>query len=745
MIDQETKRLASIFDAMGRGVYIIEDDYTVKFMNKSSISAFGEGIGKKCYQAIANRDEICPWCRAKEVFEGETLRWENHFPHINRTFEIFELPLQTADGTISHMCIYRDITEVIEREKMLRASIEDYKELFEHVRVGVTMSSKEGKYIEANQAFVDMLGYRSREEIFKLDITRDLYLKPEDRRKYQELIDRNGHVIDYEVDLKRKDGKVISVLRTAHARYDREGNVLGYEGVCVDQTQRKEMERQLKKAHDFQKNLIQASMDGIVANDREGNLIIFNEGATNIFGYTQEEALSRVHVTQLYVKGESEAKKIKKMIYSGEHTDSNRLMNYEVEIITKNGQQVPILFSGTVLYVDGEEVATVGFFKDMSEVKRLQQELTKRFEFEHNLIHSSIDAIVASDKNKNIIVFNQRAENLLGYSEEEVIRKKYFDDLFPAAIVEEIREELLSEKYGGKNRLFLFETYSFDKTGNKIPVQLSATVMFDEGEEIGMVGFFRDLREIRRMEQQFADQTRMLHEHKMISLGRLAASVVHELNNPLAGILNYIRLMIKIINRGSLDQKNIEKFHRYLTLVESETHRCSKIVSNLLAFSRKSELELKAMSINELLEKCILLSQHKLMLQNIQIKTDLNPEIPEVFGDFNQIQQCVINLIFNAMDAMPDGGALTLASSFDPEKEMVKIKIEDTGCGITDEDLPQIFDPFYSTKTEGKGLGLGLSVVYGIIDRHKGSVTVESDPGKGTVFTISLPAEKMED
>jgi signal transduction histidine kinase len=269
--------------------------------------------------------------------------------------------------------------------------------------------------------------------------------------------------------------------------------------------------------------------------------------------------------------------------------------------------------------------------------------------------------------------------------------------------------------------------------------------MFDQDEEIGMVGFFRDLREIRRMEQQFADQTRLIHEHKMISLGRLSASVVHELNNPLAGILNYIRLMLKIIKRGDLEQKNIEKFQKHLTLVESETSRCSKIVSNLLAFSRKSELELSEMSINELLEKCILLSQHKLMLQNIQIKTDFDPNIPKVLGDFNQTQQCVINLIFNAIDAMSDGGTLTMVSSFDPATEMVEIKIEDTGCGIAEEDLHQIFDPFYSTKTEGKGLGLGLSMVYGIIDRHKGSITVDSKLGEGTVFTIRLPSLERED
>ncbi|MDM8552123.1 ATP-binding protein [Desulfobacterales bacterium HSG2] len=307
-----------------------------------------------------------------------------------------------------------------------------------------------------------------------------------------------------------------------------------------------------------------------------------------------------------------------------------------------------------------------------------------------------------------------------------------------------MRKEILSEEHGGENRLLLFETNIIDKKGDNIPVQVSATVMFDEGEEIGMVGFFRDLREIRRLEQQFADQARLLHEHKMISLGRLSASVVHELNNPLAGILNYLRLMIKIMNRGSLNREYTKKFQKYLTFVESETDRCSKIVSNLLAFSRKSELKINEVNITELLEKCIMLGRHKITLQNIRIKTELDPDIPKVLGDFSQIQQCVINLIFNAIDAMPDGGTITLRSSSDPGKGLVKIETEDTGCGISGEDLHQIFDPFFSTKTEGKGLGLGLSTVYGIIDRHKGTISVESELGKGTVFTIILPAVKKE-
>jgi len=242
------------------------------------------------------------------------------------------------------------------------------------------------------------------------------------------------------------------------------------------------------------------------------------------------------------------------------------------------------------------------------------------------------------------------------------------------------------------------------------------------------------------LEKEKADQARILHQDKMMSLGRLAASVVHEINNPLSGILNYLRLMVRILGRGPLAEVRREKFQRYLELVETETKRCSQIVSSLLSFSRKSEPSFGDVQIKELLQRCTILSRHKLQLSNIRLESNILPNIPAVKGDFNQLQQCVINLIFNAIDAMPDGGTLNLEGRYDGQKGLVIITVMDSGPGIAAEDLPHIFEPFYTTKQEGYGVGLGLSTVYGIMQHHNGTVNVESTPGQGAAFMMQLPA-----
>lgn len=367
------------------------------------------------------------------------------------------------------------------------------------------------------------------------------------------------------------------------------------------------------------------------------------------------------------------------------------------------------------------------------------EKLAETYNFQKNLIESSIDGILACDREGMVITFNKSLERTLGYGKDEVLGVIPFNEFFPPGEAARIREALRGPEYGGKYRLGLYETTLLAKEGNRIPVQLSAIVLFDGAKEIGLVAFIRDLRELRKLEQRFADQARLLHQDKMISLGELAGSVAHEINNPLTGVLNYIGLMLKIVQKGELMPEHREKFKRYLSLSESETARCSKIVSNLLAFSRKSEPAFSECDVNELIQRCLELTDHKLALQNIKVETRFDLNLSRITADANQIQQCVINIILNAIDAMPQGGTLTVESCFQPDRRGVEFRVKDTGCGIAREDLPRIFEPFFTTKKEGKGVGLGLSTVYGIIDRHRGAVSVESEVGKGTTFTIKIP------
>ena len=367
------------------------------------------------------------------------------------------------------------------------------------------------------------------------------------------------------------------------------------------------------------------------------------------------------------------------------------------------------------------------------------QELLKSIAFQRNLIESSMDGIMGCDDSDTVVIYNHSLEQLLGFSKQEVLHKMTFKQFFPAEALALFRDELSGNAYGGRNRLILYESHLIAQSGREIPVQISANLLFDRDREDGLVCFFRDLREIRKLEGEISDQARILHQDKMMSLGRLAASVVHEINNPLSGILNYLRLMSRILGQGVLAEDRQEKFQRYLELVENETNRCSQIVSSLLSFSRRSPPSFGNLDIDELLQRCILLSRHKLELNKIRLESDLQPNMPSVNGDFNQLQQCVINLIFNAIDVMPDGGTLNLTAGHDAEEKRVVVTVKDSGPGIDPADLPHIFEPFVTTKNEGYGVGLGLSTVYGIMERHNGSIDVESRPGEGATFSLKLP------
>lgn len=367
------------------------------------------------------------------------------------------------------------------------------------------------------------------------------------------------------------------------------------------------------------------------------------------------------------------------------------------------------------------------------------RELMETYVYQGNLIESSMDGIVGCDANSKVVTFNRSMEKISGLTKTKVLRRMKIAQLFDSKTADRFRIALDGPGGGGPGRLMLYETHLKHHNGENVPVQISATRLEDKGKNSGMVCFVRDLRLLRRLEQEMTDQARILHQDKMVSLGRLAASVAHEINNPLSGILNYLRLMTRIVERGSLDDTALTKFNRYLETVTSETDRCAQIVTNLLTFSRKSEDKQTRVDINELMERCVVLSRHRLSLDRITLETHFSMKTLTVKGNINQLQQCIINLVFNAIDAMPDGGRIVLTTHPAKDNRHIEIWVEDDGCGITPGDQARMFEPFFTTKEEGNGVGLGLSTTYGIIQRHRGDIHVESSPGKGTTFIIRLP------
>ncbi|HEX7192331.1 MAG TPA: ATP-binding protein [Thermoanaerobaculia bacterium] len=247
-----------------------------------------------------------------------------------------------------------------------------------------------------------------------------------------------------------------------------------------------------------------------------------------------------------------------------------------------------------------------------------------------------------------------------------------------------------------------------------------------------------------RVEEKTAElqraQQQMIQAEKLTSLGKLAAVVAHEVNNPLSGILTYARLMRKWVDRGDSLESHTTDMHDSLSVIESESRRCGEIVHNLLTFARVQPMNMSDFDVNRVVHQTMKIVEHKLDLANIESVLDLAPELPLIRGDAGQIEQVLLALVMNAIDAMPHEGTLQIATRPSAGGKNVVLTVADDGTGIAPEVLQRLFDPFVTTKEEGKGVGLGLAISRSIVERHNGRISVESELGRGTKFTIEIPS-----
>lgn len=379
-------------------------------------------------------------------------------------------------------------------------------------------------------------------------------------------------------------------------------------------------------------------------------------------------------------------------------------------------------------------------------IREKEEELSLSHSFIQTMAEVTVVGVLLLDTNHKIIWINETLLKNTGLTKKEAIGKYCFqishnaiapcNDPDSACPMKEtlqtgksshaIHEHILQEK-----------TYYCDVS--------TYPILNSKGQTVQILEVIRDITQElndkleRRTKSIKRDLARLVREDKMISLGKMVASVAHEINNPISAIINFNKLILKTITEGRPTDQDLTDFQRYLELIIREAQRCGMIVGNLLSFARQQPMEAKRIDLKEMFTRIMLLTQHRMTISNIIVTLNLDSAPLEVWGDYTQIQQCFTNFVFNAIEAMPKGGALLIRGRAPSDQEKVWVEVTDTGVGIPKDNMDKIFEPFFTTKAEVSGVGLGLSMVYGIIKEHRGSIHVTSEVDKGTTFHITLP------
>ncbi|MBM4301603.1 MAG: PAS domain S-box protein [Deltaproteobacteria bacterium] len=397
-----------------------------------------------------------------------------------------------------------------------------------------------------------------------------------------------------------------------------------------------------------------------------------------------------------------------------------------LEVLNKAGGEPFYEEDRLLLESIAEEIAfAIRNANTCEEKQTLSAEIRRMLEFQTKLIQTSNDGIIANDQHGNIVIFNEGAERVLGYRPDEVIGKIKVTQLYPSGVAQEVRAKIDGPEYGGPGRLIHYETVGLSKTGEQIPVELSASLILGNDREVTAVGFFRDLRERRQL------QEKLLQSERLAALGQMAAHISHEVKNPLVVIGGIARQVLKA--QGGGPSKSVEK----LRIIVEEIRRLEEFLAEVGSFAKLSEPRKCPIDLNSLIREMCLKLEATLQESRIKLAVNLDPNLPQVQFDPLLLRQVLLNIAKNGIEAMPVGGTLTLASGRDSHR--VSVRISDSGEGIHPDSMDKIFRPFYSTKPKGSGLGLAISQA--IVTAHQGEIRVESELHRGTGVTVFLQLE----
>lgn len=368
-------------------------------------------------------------------------------------------------------------------------------------------------------------------------------------------------------------------------------------------------------------------------------------------------------------------------------------------------------------------------------VKDATEELREVYDFQKNLIESSIDAIIGIDREGTILIFNEAAERLMGYTSEEVIGHRHITQIYhPSEVAREIKKQMYDPDRGAVGRVEDLEVEVLCKDGDRVPIRLSATLLYKDGEEIGSVGFFQDLRKIKLLQKE------LIERERLSAVGQTVAGMAHYIKN----ILNGLEGGIYMVNTGLKKDKQ-PLLTKGWGMVQNNVAKISDLVMDMLSYSREREPELESCSPNDIAQDVFDLMDEKAKKSRVKLVKDFDPSIDICFLDPAGLHRGLLNLVTNAIDACIFDGDKekdwSVIIKTQKGKDEIRFHVTDNGMGMTKEIQEKIFERFFTTKGS-KGSGFGLLVTQKTIEEHGGRVSFESDPGKGTTFSLHLPYRK---
>jgi PAS domain S-box-containing protein len=634
-------------------------------------------------------------------------------------------------------------------EEEIRYQKEYYKALLVNNPVAVVAADLKGEIVSWNPMAEKLFGYSQKEVIGKhLD---DVVAK--DEALHAEALAYTSQVIDEEkpvhatVRRTRKDGSLVDVELLALPVIV-EGEYVGAIAIYHDISERIRYEQELRYQKEYYEALLINNPVAVVTADLDGNIVSWNPMAEKMFGYTQGEVIGK-NLDDIVASDES--------LHAEAVANTSQVIHEEKRVQTstrrtrKDGSLVDVELLGLPVVVAGEKVGFIALYHDISERLRYEEEIHYQKEYYEALFVNNPVAVVSVDMDVNIVSWNPMAEKLFGYTQEEVIGKN-LDDI--VAQDEALHAEAVVYTSHGlhEERVPHTTTKRTRKDGSLVDVEVLGLPVVVAGEKVGFIVLYHDITERKQAEVKL-QQAKEAAETARAAMSEFVANASHELRTPLTHIYGFAKSCINDLNKYVIPnvkdpdpktQRAIDEVTESLGIIVDEGERMSNLIKDMLDLAKieagKLEWNMRDLSITELIERALATTAHLFDHKNLKLNKDYQAELPEVIGDWDSLIRVTLNLLSNAVK-FTEKGSVTIRAR--QRKGEILVSVIDTGIGIAPSDYGRVFEKYAQAGDphtgRSKGTGLGLPISKQIVEHHGGKIWVESELGKGSTFSFTLP------